>query len=57
MKSDKVSAEDTLNDTDFDALLSELNRKRIRSCIFVIGMVVGLVTGFYGARWIYQLWF
>ncbi|MCL1145823.1 hypothetical protein AB4298_03660 [Shewanella sp. 10N.261.52.F9] len=56
MEPEKVSAEESLNDADFEALLSELNRKRIRSFVFVIGLVAGLPAGFYGARWIYQLW-
>ncbi|WOT06612.1 hypothetical protein [Shewanella youngdeokensis] len=37
------------------AMLSELNRKRAKFFVLILGITAGLAAGFYGARWLY-LW-
>ena len=54
MESNKLTSDEQLNDTEIDALLSQLNRKRLKSFAFVLGVLAGLPAGFYGARLIYQ---
>ncbi|WP_299806135.1 hypothetical protein [uncultured Shewanella sp.] len=54
MESNKLTSEEQLNDAEIEALLSELNSKRLKFFVFVVGVAAGLPAGFYGARWLYQ---
>ncbi|MCK8045580.1 hypothetical protein MSG37_11870 [Shewanella sp. 1CM18E] len=57
MESNRASVKESDVDPELAALVSELNRKRIKLFVFVIGILAGLPAGFYGARWVYQLMF
>ncbi|GIU38394.1 hypothetical protein L2719_16095 [Shewanella schlegeliana] len=54
MEPDKLTSQEPLGEPDLQAMLSELNRKRLKSFAVVIAVVAGLAVGFYGARWLYQ---
>ncbi|GIU15177.1 hypothetical protein [Shewanella sp. MBTL60-007] len=54
MEPDKLISQQPLSEPDLQAMLSELNRKRLKFFTLVVGMVAGLAVGFYGARWLYQ---
>lgn len=55
MEPDKLTSYEPPSDADLEAMLSELNRKRLTSFSVIVGVVAGLAIGFYGARWLY-LW-
>ena len=55
MEPNRTSVKEIELDAELDELVSELNRKRLKLFMFVIGILAGLAAGFYGARWLYQL--
>ncbi|CAM3286125.1 hypothetical protein [Shewanella pealeana] len=54
MESNKLTSDEQVHEAEIAALLSDLNRKRLKSFALVLGVVAGLPAGFYGARLIYQ---
>ena len=57
MEPNKNTADESINDADIEALLSELNHKRLKLFALALGIIAGMLAGFYGARWLYQYLF
>ncbi|WP_041415995.1 hypothetical protein [Shewanella halifaxensis] len=55
MEPNKVESQEPMHDADIMALLSELNKKRLKLLVLTLGVIAGIPAGFYGARWLYQL--
>ncbi|MGS0676997.1 hypothetical protein [Shewanella sp. 0m-4] len=57
MEPNKVRSQESMHDSDIEALLSDLNHKRLKFFALMVAIVAGIPAGFYGARWVYQLFF